>query len=570
MTQTVSHIITDALIQAGAKHCYGIVGDTINHFTNAISQSSLKWISVRHEEVAGFAAGAEAYMTQQLAVCAGACGPGSLHFINGIYESHRNGAPVVFIATNVDRNEEGFQFPQEVDQKKIYEQYSVFCERVSHPSQARRVVTMAAQAALAKGGVSVVVVNGDVFKEKVDDSLAWRTTISRPVVVPEKDDVEALAKLINEHEKITVYAGIGARRAPHHLIELAQKIKAPLVHTTKAKEFFEADNPCNAGMTGILGNKAGMQAMNEAQLVLCFGTDFAYTQFWPERAIIVQIDTNPANLGKRAPITMGLVGDAADTAEILLPLVSEKTTTRHLNAALTQFDDDHKGYAESGESTENLIHPQTLAQRIDHFAQEDAIFTADGGSPMVWMLRHIRANGQRRFLSSLSHGTMANAYPQALGIANAFPQKQVIALCGDGGMTMLMGDLLTLVQHKLPVKLVIFNNSSLGFVEMEQRVEGMLDAYTELKNPDFSAVAQACGLKGWKVDKLSQLDSAIEQWLASDGPAILDVAVNRMELVMPPEIEFNQVASTAMFGMKAVLNGRTDEVVSLIKDNFIR
>lgn len=570
MSTHVSKIIVDTLIQAGAKRCYGIVGDTINHFTNAIHGSALEWVHVRHEEVGAMAAGGEAYMTGELAVCAGTCGPGSLHFINGIFESHRNGAPVVLIASNVDRREEGLHFPQEVDQKKLYEQCSVFCERISHPDQARRIVTLAAQAALAKNGVAVVIVNGDMFQEKSQDSLPWSVHRSNPVIRPNDAELETLSRLISDAKNITIYAGIGARNAKPELIQLAQKLKAPIVHTTRSKEFIEPENPYNVGMTGILGNTAGMQAIDDCELLLCMGTDFAYTQYYPQNAKIIQIDINPENIGKRSPVHLGLVGDVAETITTLLPRLAPCEYDKHLTTALKQWEKDKAAYNHRAESKGDLIHPQYVAQMLDHLADSNAIFTADGGSPMVWLLRQLRATGERRFLTSLMHGTMANAYPQAMGIAKAYPDRQVIAMCGDGGLTMLMGDLLTLVQENIPVKLVIFDNSSLGFVEMEQRVEGLLDAYTELKNPDFSRVAESMGIRGWKVDNAEELEGAMAQWLRCEGPAILDVKVNRMELVMPPKIEAGQVASTALFGVKAVLNGRTDEVVSLLRDNFIK
>lgn len=570
MSKTVSEVITHALIEAGAKRCYGIVGDTINHFTNIISKSELEWVHVRHEEAGALAAGGEAYMTGELAVCAGTCGPGSLHFLNGIFESHRNGAPVLLIASNVDRTEEGLQFPQEVDQSKLYDQCSVFCARISHPDQARRIIAMAAQAAVNRQGVAVVVVNGDMFKEKCKDELPWRPSYSRALSRPEDTQLQQFAELVNEHKKVTIYAGYGAKKAHGAIMQLAEKIKAPVVHTSRAKEFIEPDNPFNVGMNGILGNAAGMSAVNDADLLLCLGCNFAYTQFYPHDAKIIQVDNNPDNLGKRSPVDLGLIGDVGFTIESLLPMLDEKTEKSHLDKALSGWKDDKETYLERTKSGEDLIHPQTLTHLLNEQASDDAIFTADGGSPMVWLLRHLDAKGQRRFLTSLSHGTMANAFPQALGIAKAYPGRQVIAMCGDGGMSMLMGDLLTLVQESLPVKLVVYNNSSLGFVEMEQRVEGLLDNYTELKNPDFGALAQVCGLKGWKVEKTSQLSSAVAEWLACEGPALLDVSVSRMELVMPPKIEPGQVASTALFGVRAVLNGRTDELVSLLKDNFIR
>jgi len=570
MSNTVSDIIVNTLLAAGAQRCYGIVGDTINHFTNAISQSALQWVHVRHEEVGAFAAGGEAYMTGELSVCAGTCGPGSLHFINGIFESHRNGAPVLLVASQVDRREEGLHFPQEVDQKKIYEQCSVFCEKIQHPDQAQRITAMAAQAALSQNGVAVVIVNGDMFNATTEDKTPWAVHRSHPVIRPDDQALAALANLINSAQKPAIYAGIGAKTAQQSLLSLAEKIKAPIAHTTRAKEFIEPNNPYNVGMTGILGNKAGLHAFQYCDLLLCLGSDFAYTQFYPSNAKIFQIDIDATHIGRRTPVDLGLVGDVDATVKALLPILEIKSDNTFLEAARKQWRHDLHTYQERSESGEDLIHPQTVTSLLNELAADDAIFTADGGSPMVWLLRYLSANGKRRFLTSLSHGTMANAYPQALGISLAYPGRQVIAMCGDGGMSMLMGDLLTLVQEKIPVKLLVFNNHSLGFVEMEQRVEGMLDNFTELKNPDFAKLAEACGLKGWKVNHTSGLEPAMQAWLASDQPAILDVDVNRVELVMPPEIEISQVASTALFGLKAVLNGRGTEVVSLLRDNFLR
>ena len=567
----VSEVVVDALVQAGAKRCWGIVGDTINHFTDALRKSELTWVHVRHEEAGALAAGGEAYMTGELAVCAGTCGPGSLHFVNGIFESHRNGAPVVLIASDVDRTEAGLKFPQEVDQRKIYEQTAVFCEYISHPEQARRITTAAAQAALYHQGVAVVIVNGDMFKQDCSDELAWSVHRPKPVMHPSDEELDTLAGMLNGHANITIYAGIGARHAHDQVIALAQHLKAPVVHTSRAKEFIEPSNPFNIGMTGILGNRAGVEAIDDADVMLCLGTDFAYTQFWAEKHKVVQIDIDATHLGRRAPVHLGLVGDVGDTIKALLPRLREKSDDKHLSQALKRWKVDQESYEKATrEPDATLIHPQFVAHTLDRLAADDAAFTADGGSPMVWCLRHIRATGARRFLISLSHGTMANAYPQAMGIAAAYPGKQVIAMCGDGGMTMLMGDLLTLKQEKLPVKLLVFNNGSLGFVEMEQRVEGLLDSYTGLENPDFSALAKACGIAGYRAESADTLEDVMRAWLAEEGAALLDVPVNRMELVMPPKIHLSQVASTALFGVKAVLDGRSKEVISLIKNNFLK
>ncbi|KID12438.1 thiamine pyrophosphate-dependent enzyme [Ponticoccus alexandrii] len=567
----VSDIIVETLLQAGAKRCWGIVGDTINHFTDAVRRSDLKWVHVRHEEVGGLAAGGEAYFTGELAVCAGTCGPGTLHFVNGIFESHRNGAPVLLIASDVARVETGLGFPQELDQRKIYEQYSVFCEYISHPDQARRIVVQAAQAALTKGGVAVVIVNGDMFEEDTKDALPWSVHRPKSHLRPVDEELDALAERLNAAEKVTLYAGIGARDAKPQLVALAEKLAAPIAHTSRSKEFIEPENDYNIGMIGILGNKAGVEAVDAADIMLCLGTDFAYTQFYPGQDKVIQIDHDPTHIGRRAPVGMGLVGDVGPTIDALLDRLDQKTDTSHLDAARKQWKEDLKGYVgEAEESDPTLIHPQFVTHTLDRLAAQDAIFTADGGSPMVWLLRHLTANGERRFLTSLLHGTMANAYPQAMGAAAAYPGRQVISMSGDGGMTMLMGDLLTLKQENLPVKILIYNNGSLGFVEMEQRVEGLLDAYTDLENPNFAKLAEVCGLKGWRVENADDLETAMTEWLAADGPAILDVCTNEMELVMPPKVEAGQVASTALFGIKAVLSGRTREVVSLLRDNFLR
>ena len=510
-------------------------------------------------------------MTGELSVCAGTCGPGSLHFVNGIYESHRNGAPVLLIASDVARTESGFNFPQEVDQKKIYEQHSHFCEYISHPSQARRIITKAAQTALTKKGVAVVIVNGDMFTEKDEDAMDWQVYRPQPICRPNDAEMAELAKLVDAAGKVSVYAGIGARDAREEIIAFCEKVKAPMVHTTRAKEFLEPNNPYNVGVNGILGNQAGVEALEDADLVITLGCDFAYTQFYPEAKKIAQIDIDPPHLGRRSAIHCGFVGDAKTTMAALLPLVEAKSDERHLKAQLKQWDKDLQGYLDEGkEKDPSLIHPQFVANMLDKKAADDAIFVSDAGTSMVWMLRHLKANGKRRFLNTLLHGTMASGMPQAMGAKLAYPDRQVIAMCGDGSLTMLMGDLLTLVQEDIALKLVVFHNDTFGFVEMEQRVEGLVDHFTTLKNPDFSKLAEACGFAGWRVETADDLDQAMDAWLRHDGPALLDVKVNQMELVMPPKIKASQVAGTALFGVKAVLDGRTKEVVDLLRNNFLR
>ncbi|MDQ0315590.1 thiamine pyrophosphate-dependent enzyme [Amorphus orientalis] len=569
MSKTVAHVIVETLMEAGARRCYGIVGDTLNYVTDAMRAQGMEWVHVRHEEVGAFAAGAESYMTGELTVCAGSTGPGSLHFVNGIFESHRNGSPVVLIASQIDRVQEGLNFPQSVDQKKIYEQFSVFCEYVSHPEQARRITAMAAQAALTKRGVAVIIVNGDTTKLQTSDSHHWAVSRPNPVLRPNDDELAAVADLIREAGKITIFGGFGCRDAHDEVVALAAKLKAPIAHTSRVKEFLEHDNPYNVSMTGIIGMKSGFEAVEGCDLLLCLGTDFAWTQFYPRHAKIVQIDNDPLNLGRRTPVTLGLLGDVKDTVAALLPLVEERSDDHFLQESLKEHAHSLKVLDDqTHEPSPELIHPQFVAKTLDRIAPDNAVFTADAGSPFVWMLRYVKANGKRRFLTSLLHGTMANAYPQAIGCAKAYPDRPVIAMCGDGGMTMLMGDLLTLVQEKLPVKILVFHNGTLGFVEMEMKVEGLLDSFTGLQNPNFGDLAKACGFYGAQVTNANDLEGAMREWLAQPGPALLDVKVNRMELVMPPTINAGEVVSTAVYGAKAVMNGRLDDVWTLLDHNF--
>ncbi|WP_249979142.1 thiamine pyrophosphate-dependent enzyme [Vreelandella olivaria] len=569
MSANVAEIVVETLQNAGAKRCYGIVGDTLNHFTDALRQSDVEWVGVRHEEVGGFAAGGEAYITQELALCAGSCGPGSLHFVNGLFDAHRNGAPVVLIASQTPLSETGSQFPQEVDQAHIYKQYSVFCETVASPEQARRMTVQAAQAALARRGVAVLIIPGDVMTQVPKNPLGYRAHQFEYSIRPSAEALVPAVELLNQGGNITIFAGSGCADAREQVMALAEKLQAPIAWTSRAKDFIEYDNPYQVGMTGVYGLEGGYYAVAECDTLLMLGCNFAFSQFYPERAHIIQIDHDPTQIGKRYPVEVGIVGSLRDTCEALSQVVAANTRTRWLEKCQKRYARSLEKSAHKSRDAD-VIHPQELTLAIDHHAAENALITADTGSVNVWMLRHIRSSAQRRTLSSLHHGTMANAYPQALGIQLAYPDRQVIAMCGDGGLSMLMGDLLTLVQHRIPLKIVVYNNHSLSFVELEQKVEGLLDAYTELENPNFGEVARAMGLWGQRVEREDELESAIGQWLAQPGPALLDVVVNPMELVMPPKVEAGQVASTALYSAKAVLSGRMDDVVHLVKSNFLK
>ncbi len=571
-TKRVGQVIVEALEEAGVRRCYGIPGDTLNHITDPLRISGkIEWVHVRHEEAGGFAAGADAMLTGQLAACAGTCGPGSLHFINGLFESNRNRAPVVLIATQVATAELGVDYPQEVDLRAIYATCSVFCEELRAPSEARRLTVLAAQAALSKRGVAVLVVPGDIAAVKVDDDVPFSVHNPHSVSVPAESDLRQLAAVLEEGKKVCIFAGAGAEHAHDEVVELAGRLNAPVAHTSRAKDFIEHDNPFSVGMTGLLGEKGGYHAVTDCDVLLLLGTDFAWRQFYPKHATVVQVDVAAQHLGRRHPVGLGLVGDIAPTLRLLLPMLSAKTDRTFLDKCLAEAEAARKTREHEEKPGRNgLIHPQQLAALVSRHASEDAVFTADGGSPMVWLLRHVAVNGRRRTLLSLLHGTMANAMPMALGAKKAFPDRQVIAFSGDGGIAMLLGDLLTAVQEEIPIKVVVFNNGSLGFVEMEMKIEGILDAYTKLRNPDFAKLAEVIGFGAWRVDHGDGLDAAVAAFLAHPGPALLDVKVNQMELVMPPAIEISQAASTALYGAKAILSGRIGEVVELAGTNLVR
>jgi pyruvate dehydrogenase (quinone) len=566
MSKTVAEVMVEVLQAAGARRCYGVPGDTLNYFTDALRKSDLRFVHVRHEEAGAFAAGADALLTDELALCAGSCGPGSLHFINGLYESHRNRAPVVLIASQIIRDEIGFDFPQEVDFKAVYGSGSVFCEEIRTPAQARRMTAMAAQAALAKRGVAVLIVPVDVSSAKAPDEPDFAVHRARPVVRPSDGELAKIAEALNAGKKVAIYGGSGCEHAHDQVVALAERLKAPVARTSRAKDFLEHDNPFDVGMTGIFGSQGGYEALMDCDTLLLLGCDFAWRQFYPSKATIVQVDIDGAHLGRRHPVDLGVVGDIAPTLEALMPLVTPREDRGFLDKALSHaVKAKEKLEARAVVGKSGVIHPQYLTELVSRHAAPDAVFTADGGSPMVWSLRHVASTGRNRTVVSLSHGTMANAMPQALGAQAAFPDRQVISLSGDGGLAMLMGDLLTAVQEELPIKVVVYNNSSLGFVEIEQKVEGLLDAYTGLKNPDFSKVAEAMGLWGRRVEAPEDLEAAVVAFLATPGPALLDVVVDRYELVVPPKVAPGQVFGTALYSAKGILAGRGDEVAELIK-----
>ena len=569
MAKTVAEIVVETLQEAGVKHCWGVPGDTLNYVTDAIRRSEIKWVHVRHEEAGGFAAGAEALLSGNLTACAGSCGPGSLHFINGLFESHRNRAPVVLIASQVTTDERDTDFPQEVDFRPIYRECSVYCAEIRSPAQARRKTVAAAQAALTRRGVAVLILPVDISSKTADAEPAFAVHRAAPLLRPSDAELDRIASILNAGRKVAIYGGSGCQGAHDEILALAKKLQAPIAHTSRAKDFLEYDNPHNVGMTGVLGTAGGYHTLKTCDTLLLLGCDFAWRQFYPDDARIIQVDIDATHLGRRHPVEVGVVGDIKATAAALLSRIEAKTDRSFLEDCVARHDKAVVALDRRAAPTHSgRIHPQYFAHLIDKHAAADAILTADAGSPTVWMLRHVTANGKRRTLISLTHGTMANAMPQALGAKRAFPDRQVISMSGDGGLAMMLGDMLTAVQEKIPIKIALFNNGSLGFVEMEMKAEGLLNAYTDLINPDYSRVAEAMGFHARRVEKADDLDAAVQAWLAQPGPALLDVVTSRMELVVPSHVEAGAVFGMALYSAKALLGGRSGDVWDLVTENM--
>lgn len=569
---TVADVLVDTLTSAGVERIYGIVGDSLNGITNSINnQKSLEWIHVRHEESAAFAAGAEAQLTGKLAVCAGSCGPGNMHLINGLYDSHRSCAPVLAIAAHIPTAEIGGDYFQETHPNILFKECSHFCEVVNSPEQMPRLLHIAMQTAISKRGVAVLVLSGDMALKAATETTTPAISMVEPVIRPNQIELEKLAAILNEGKKITVFCGSGCKGAHSELMQLCKTLQAPMVHALRAKEWVEFDNPYDVGMTGFVGFSSGYYTMEACDTLLLLGTSFPYRQFYPTNARIIQVDIRGEQLGKRTPIELGVVGDVKATLSALLPLLQSKSDSKHLDQALTHY---RKSRLELDElatpSSSKLIHPQYVAKVISDIAADDAIVACDVGTPTVWAARYLKMNGKRRLLGSFNHGSMANAFSQALGAAATFKKRQVIAMCGDGGFSMLMGDVLTLAQHNLPVKAVIFNNGTLGFVELEMLASGMLPFGTDLVNPNFANMAKALGIAGVRIENANEVSDGLMSAFAEKGPAIIDIVVNRNELVMPPTITAEQMKGFSLFMIKAILSGKGNEVYDLAKTNLFR
>ena len=575
MAKKVADIVVESLISGGVKRVYGVSGDSLNGITDAIRTRSkdINWVHIRHEETAAFAAGAEAHLTGKLVACAGSCGPGNTHLVNGLYDCHRSRVPVLAIAAHIPSREIGSTYFQETHPESLFRECSHYCEMVSRPEQIPRVLEIAMRTALSLRGVSVVVLPGDIA---LQDAAQGRSLSlldqPRSIVCPPGDQIIEAAIILNGAEKVTILGGAGCEEAHTELVETAGILQAPIVHALRGKEFIEYDNPYDVGMTGLLGFSSGYYAMMDSDVLLMLGTDFPYQQFYPEKAKIIQVDIRGEQIGRRTKVDLGLIGDVRETLLVLRPKLIQKKDRGHLKSSLDHYQKSRNELDSLavGELGKTPIHPQYVAKTLDEVADDNAIFVCDVGTPTIWAARYLRMNGKRRLIGSFSHGSMANAVPQAIGAQEAFPERQVITLSGDGGFTMMMGEFLSLLQLKLPVKVVIFNNSSLSFVELEMKAAGILDFGTELVNPDFSKIAEAAGILGLRAEKPEEVKPMLQQALANDGPALVDVVVNRQELLIPPSINFEEIRGFTLYMIKAVLNGRGDEIVDLARTNLFR
>ncbi|CAH1660911.1 MULTISPECIES: ubiquinone-dependent pyruvate dehydrogenase [unclassified Chelatococcus] len=573
-TKTIADFLAATLAEIGVERIWGVTGDSLNGLNDSLRRlGSIRWMHTRHEEVAAFAAGGEAAVTGRLAVCAGSCGPGNLHLINGLYDCHRNHVPVLAIAAHIPSSEIGLHYFQETHPQELFRECSNYVELVSSPEQFPRVLETAIRTAIGKQGVSVVVLPGDVALKPMPDGA--RIDIARtapPTITPATADIDRLVELLDLSKAVTLLCGSGCAGAHDEVVALADTLAAPIVHALRGKEHIEWDNPFDVGMTGLIGFSSGYHAMLNCDTLVMLGTDFPYRNFYPDKAKIVQIDIRPEAIGRRAPVALGLIGDVRSTLATVSARLKKRTDRTFLEKAKAHYADARTGLDDLARprAGDKRIHAQHLTRLVSEFADDDAIFTADVGTPTVWAARYLKMNGKRRLVGSFNHGSMANAMPQAIGAKAASPGRQVISLSGDGGFSMLMGDVLSLRQLDLPVKLVVFNNGSLGFVAMEMKAAGYLDTGTDLDNPNFAAMAEAIGIRGIRVEDPAALEDGVKAALAHDGPVLLDVVTAKQELALPPKIQLEQAKGFSLFLLKAIINGRGDEVLELARTNLRR
>ncbi|MFE5731699.1 pyruvate dehydrogenase [Streptomyces sp. NPDC056528] len=571
--QNVAEQFVDILVRAGVKRLYGVVGDSLNPVVDAIRRTKgIDWIHVRHEETAAFAAGAEAQITGGLAACAGSCGPGNLHLVNGLYDAHRSMAPVLALASQIPSSEIGLSYFQETHPDQLFRECSHYSELISSPKQMPRLLHTAIQHAVGRGGVSVVSLPGDIAGEPAPQKAAESALVTtRPTVRPGDAEVDALVRMIDEADRVTLFCGSGTAGAHAEVMRFAERIKAPVGHALRGKEWIQYDNPYDVGMSGLLGYGAAYEATHECDLLILLGTDFPYNAFLPDDVKIVQVDVRAEHLGRRSRLDLAVWGDVRETLRCVTPRVRAKKDRRFLDKMLKKHADALEGVvrAYTRKVEKHVpIHPEYVASVLDELADDDAVFTVDTGMCNVWAARYLTPNGRRRIIGSFSHGSMANALPQAIGAQFTDRNRQVVTLSGDGGFSMLMGDFLTLVQYDLPVKVVVFNNSSLGMVELEMMVAGLPAYGTTNKNPDFAAIARAAGAHGVRVEKPKQLAGALKEAFKHKGPALVDVVTDPNALSIPPRIKADMVTGFALSASKMVLDGGVGKMLQMARSNL--
>ncbi|MGW3632304.1 pyruvate dehydrogenase [Streptomyces sp. NPDC005122] len=571
--QNVAEQFVDILARAGVKRLYGVVGDSLNPVVDAIRRNSaIDWIHVRHEETAAFAAGAEAQITGRLTACAGSCGPGNLHLINGLYDAHRSMAPVLALASQIPSSEIGLGYFQETHPDRLFSECSHYSELISNPKQMPRLLQTAIQHAIGQSGVSVVSLPGDIAAAPAPEKTVETALVtSRPSVRPGDAEIDRLVALIDEADRVTLFCGSGTAGAHTEVMEFAEKIKSPVGHALRGKEWIQYDNPFDVGMSGLLGYGAAYEATHECDLLILLGTDFPYNAFLPDDVKIAQVDVRPEHLGRRSKLDLAVWGDVKETLRCLTPRVRSKGDRRFLDKMLKKHADTLEGVVKAYTRKVEKhvpIHPEYVASVVDELADDDAVFTVDTGMCNVWAARYISPNGRRRIIGSFSHGSMANALPMAIGAQFSDRARQVVSMSGDGGFSMLMGDFLTLVQYDLPVKVVLFNNSSLGMVELEMLVAGLPSYGTTNKNPDFAAVARACGAHGIRVEKPRQLAGALKEAFKHKGPALVDIVTDPNALSIPPKISADMVTGFALSASKIVLDGGVGRMLQMARSNI--
>lgn len=572
MAKNIAEQLVETLEEAGVERIYAVTGDSLNEVNDAVRRNGkIQWIHVRNEETGAFAAGAEAQLTGRLACCAGSSGPGHVHLMNGLYDAHRSGAPVLAIASTMPTYEFGTRYFQETNTIRLFDDCSYYNQVATTQKQFPRMLQAAMQAAITGSGVGVIGLPGDLAPKVSLQSESSRNAYpTRQRVSPSVAEVARLAEWLNEVEKVTIYCGIGAKDAHKEVVELSQLLNAPVAYSFKSKMEIQHDNPNEVGLTGLLGMPSGYASMHEAEVLLLLGTDFPYETFMPQHNTIVQVDIKANRLGRRAKLKMGLCGDVKDTLLELLPLIRQKSEDRFLQQQLAQYRKVRETLESNAQEKgkENTIQPEYLTSVINELAAEDAIFTVDTGMTCVWGARYLQATGRRKMLGSFNHGSMANAMPQAIGASLAFPDREVVALCGDGGISMLLGDMATIAQYKLPVKLIVFNNRNLGMVKLEMEVAGLPDWETDMVNPDFSRVALSMGIPGYNVSKPEEVVSTLTKAFLMTGPVLVNVMTDPNALAMPPRIEFSQMLGFAQTMYKLMLNGQTKDVLDTINTNL--